>query len=85
MWHQLSLAEIEKKLQTNISEGLTWEQANDRLRVHGKNTIPEGKTDSLLFFFTPIQKSAYFRTCCRKRCRFLGEFIDAGVILCSCV
>ncbi len=83
MWHQLSLAEIEKKLQTNISEGLTWEQANDRLRVHGKNTIPEGKTDSLFVLFLRQFKSPliFVLVAASVVVFFLGEFIDAGVIL----
>ena len=83
MWHQLSLVEIEKKLQTNIREGLAWEQAKDRLRVHGKNTIPEGKTDSLPVVFLRQFKSPliFVLVAASAIVFFLGEFIDAGVIL----
>lgn len=83
MWHQLSLVETEKKLQTNIGEGLTAEQVKDRLIVNGKNTIPEGKTDSLSVIFLRQFKSPliFVLVAASAVVFFLGEFIDAGVIL----
>ena len=83
MWHQLSVSEVEKKLQTNIREGLTAAQAKKQLLAYGKNKITEGKTDALLVLFLRQFKSPliFVLVAASAIVFFLGEFIDAGVIL----
>ena len=83
MWHQLSLSEIEKKLQTDIRKGLTWTHAENQLRIRGKNTITESKADTLPVIFLRQFKSPliFVLVAASAIVFFLGEFIDAAVIL----
>ncbi len=83
MWHRLSLSETEKKLRTNIREGLTSAQAQERLVSYGENKITEGAIDSLLVIFLRQFKSPliFVLVAASVIVFFLGEFIDALVIL----
>ncbi|MCR4322577.1 MAG: HAD-IC family P-type ATPase [Candidatus Azambacteria bacterium] len=82
MWYDLSLPDVEKKLQTNISEGLTTTQVESQLLIHGKNKVAEGKTDTLFVLFLRQFKSPliFILVAAGVVVFFLGEFIDAGVI-----
>ncbi len=45
-WYQLTEEEVENKLLTNPSSGLTKEEANIRLKKYGKNILPKKKRDN---------------------------------------
>ena len=48
MWHSIELKEIQRKLKTNIYEGLSEEEAKKRKEKYGENKLQEQKKDSLL-------------------------------------
>ena len=48
MWHSIELSEIQRKLKTNIYEGLSEEDAKKRKEKYGENKLQEQKKDSLL-------------------------------------
>ncbi|OGZ42587.1 MAG: hypothetical protein A3C80_03775 [Candidatus Ryanbacteria bacterium RIFCSPHIGHO2_02_FULL_45_43] len=43
MWYQLSLAEIARKLDTNLEQGLSHQEAEKKRAVFGFNELPQGK------------------------------------------
>ena len=48
MWHSIELKEIQRKLKTNIYEGLSEEEAKKRKEKYGENKLQEQKKDSVL-------------------------------------
>ena len=48
MWHSIELKEIQRKLKTNIYEGLSEEEAKKRKEKYGENKLQEQKKDSIL-------------------------------------
>lgn len=48
MWHSIELSKIQRKLKTNIYEGLSEEEAKKRKEKYGENKLQEQKKDSLL-------------------------------------
>lgn len=48
MWHTLSSIEVEKKLNTNFSKGLSSKEAEKRAKVFGKNKLDEKKKVSFI-------------------------------------
>lgn len=48
MWHTLSSIEVEKKLNTNFSRGLSSKEAEKRAKVFGKNKLDEKKKVSFI-------------------------------------
>ena len=48
MWHILSSIEVEKKLNTNFSRGLSSKEAEKRAKVFGKNKLDEKKKVSFI-------------------------------------
>ena len=48
MWHSIELKEIQRKLKTNIYEGLSEEEAKKRQEKYGENKLQEQKKDSIL-------------------------------------
>lgn len=51
MWHTLSSIEVEKKLNTNFSRGLSSKEAEKRSKVFGKNKLDEKKKVSFISKF----------------------------------
>ena len=47
MWHTLSINEVQRKLRTNISKGITEEEAKKRREKYGENKLQEQKKESL--------------------------------------
>ncbi|MDD7543369.1 MAG: cation-transporting P-type ATPase, partial [Peptoniphilaceae bacterium] len=47
-WYQLTPTQVEEKLETNPSAGLTEEEANTRLAKYGPNKLAETKKKSLM-------------------------------------
>lgn len=47
MWHTLSINEVQRKLRTNISKGITEEEAQKRREKYGENKLQEQKKESL--------------------------------------
>ena len=48
MWHTLSINEVQRKLRTNISKGITEEEAKKRREKYGENKLQEQKKEGLL-------------------------------------
>lgn len=48
MWHSIELKETQRKLKTNIYEGLSEEEAKKRKEKYGENKLQEQKKDSVL-------------------------------------
>ena len=46
MWHTLSINEVQRKLRTNISKGITEEEAKKRREKYGENKLQEQKKES---------------------------------------
>ena len=82
-WHTLSLSEIEQNLSTQIGSGLTRARAEELLRTHGPNKIPEAKVDSLLVLFLRQFKSPliFILLAASGAVFYLGEIIDGAIIL----
>src|SRR3990167_10260955 len=82
-WHALSLSEIEQNLGTQIGSGLTRARAEELLRTHGPNKIPEAKVDSLLVLFLRQFKSPliFILLAASGAVFYLGEIIDGAIIL----
>ena len=51
MWHTFSSTETEKRLNTNISKGLSTKEANARLKKFGYNKINEKKKNNIIVKF----------------------------------
>ena len=82
-WHTLSLSEIEQNLGTQIGSGLTRARAEELLRTHGPNKIPEAKVDSLLVLFLRQFKSPliFILLAASGAVFYLDEIIDGAIIL----
>jgi Ca2+-transporting ATPase len=51
MWHTLSAYEVARKLKTNITNGLTNEEAKERLNKNGYNKLEEKKKENIIIKF----------------------------------
>ena len=51
MWQSFNVGEVARKLRTNISRGLSKEEAEERHNKHGPNKLDEQKKESLLIRF----------------------------------
>ena len=51
MWQSFNIDEVARKLRTNISRGLSKEEAEDRHNKHGPNKLEEQKKESLFLRF----------------------------------
>ena len=82
IWHNLSIKKILEILETN-KNGLTFEQATDRLKKYKKNKLPERKRFSALKIFLSQFKSplVYILIIAAAISLALKEFIDMGIIL----
>ncbi len=51
MWHTLTKEEIRRKLRTDYKNGLTDEEANERLKQYGENILKEKKKTNIIVKF----------------------------------
>ncbi len=51
MWHTISVFDTMKKLNTNLSYGLSSKEANKRQKEYGLNKLDEGKKKSIVVKF----------------------------------
>ncbi|MCF7899194.1 cation-translocating P-type ATPase [Candidatus Babeliales bacterium] len=82
LWWNLSIKEIVQILKTDIKEGLTSEQASERLEEYGLNKLPEKKRFSILFIFLNQFSSFIIWVLIGALIisGFLGEWVDALAI-----
>ncbi|OHA67340.1 MAG: hypothetical protein A3C82_01690 [Candidatus Wildermuthbacteria bacterium RIFCSPHIGHO2_02_FULL_47_12] len=50
-WHSLSIENVAQLLETNVAQGLTQQEAEQRRKVYGPNTLGEEKSTSAFFLF----------------------------------
>lgn len=81
-WHSQTLKDVEEALQTNLSFGLSSDEAAKRLRAYGPNELTKGAKDTLSKRFFKQFKSplVYILLIAGIVTYFLGEYIDTGVI-----
>ncbi|MCI8330654.1 MAG: HAD-IC family P-type ATPase [Bacilli bacterium] len=82
MYYNKSIKEIEKELNTN-EQGLTDEEAKKRTIIHGKNTLPKHKKESVIkIFFSEFKDPIVILLLVAIIASFLvGETVDAFAIL----
>ncbi len=82
-WHNLSIEEVIKKLNTNKSEGLFARDINSLQEKYGKNILPEQRSISIFSIFISQFKSPliYLLLAASAISFFIGEVKDALVIL----
>lgn len=82
IWYSKTLPEIFQALHSN-EHGLTKEEAARRLKEHGPNKLPEGKTDSLpVIFLRQFQSPLIYILLAASMIVFaIGETIDGSIIL----
>lgn len=83
VWHSSTLQEIQEELKTDLRLGLTAEEANNRLRLFGPNSLPSGRTDSYAIIFLRQFQSPliYILLLASAVVFWLGHFVDGFVIL----
>ncbi|MBI4067121.1 cation-translocating P-type ATPase [Candidatus Gottesmanbacteria bacterium] len=82
MYYQKSIAEILKELQTHPNTGLTFPEAEKRLKKYGPNILPSKKPPSLIWKFLSQFKSflVILLLAATALSAFLGDFLDAIAI-----
>ncbi|MDA2922712.1 cation-translocating P-type ATPase [Patescibacteria group bacterium AH-259-L07] len=82
IWHNLSAKKVLETVNSN-EHGLTFDEANKRLKKYGRNKLPEAKKFSALVGFFEQFKSplVYILIIAAAIALSLKEFIDMGIIL----
>jgi len=82
IWHNLSITKTLEKLETN-KNGLTFKQANERLKQYGENRLPEKEKFSITkIIFSQFESPlVYILIIAAAIALSLEEFIDMGIIL----
>jgi magnesium-transporting ATPase (P-type) len=82
-WHALPVEATVSRLGTDISAGLTADEASSRLRTHGPNRLPEGrKRGPLLRFLSQLNSVlVYVLLGAGFTKLMLGLWLDASIIL----
>ena len=82
MYYNKNIKEIETELKTN-ENGLTIKEVNERIKKHGKNTLPQKKSDSILkLFINQFKDPLLILLLVAILSSFIvKEYIDALVIL----
>lgn len=82
-FHELDISEVEKKLATDYSSGLTTEEAKKRIEQHGYNELEDGeKQSALLLFFSQFKDFMVLVLLAATLISgLLGEYIDAIAII----
>ncbi len=89
MWHSLSTKEVEKKLQTNLKEGLSEEEVAKRLNQYGENKLQEQKKENIFIkflkqfndFMIIILIIAAIISAITAKMQGTGEYIDSIIII----
>ena len=81
-FHHIKIEEVEQNFETSVSDGLTDQEAEERLEQFGKNEITKQKQQSaivrfLLQFHQPL---IYILLGATAVTIFIGEYLDAAVI-----
>lgn len=82
-WHSLQPDEVIAKLQSDLTHGLSYNDASERLQQFGKNELPEPKKRSLfsIFLHQFISPLIYLLLVAAVIAFFIGEAGDSLVIL----
>jgi magnesium-transporting ATPase (P-type) len=82
-WHTLEIAEVSKKLGSNLSNGLSDAEVNSRLKHYGINSLPEPKRRSVLSIFLHqfLSPLIYLLLVAAGMAFFIGDAKDAIVII----
>lgn len=82
-WQELSLAEVEKRLGTDLKNGLNQAEAETRLKSRGPNELPAPEPESLWrVFFRQFQSALIYVLLVAALLVFaLGETVDGFLIL----
>ena len=81
-WYQLSGEDVLKTLGVNIETGLTLSEAEARLKRYGHNELKVKKQGPLVRFLLQFHNFLlYILMVAAIVCVFLGEYIEAGVII----
>lgn len=82
-WHSLTLQEIQEELKTDLRLGLSNNEADNRLRLLGPNSLPSGKPDSYIAIFLRQFQSPliYVLLLASVIVFWLGHLVDGFVIL----
>lgn len=82
-WYQYNKTQLVQELGTNLSTGLSRLEAQARFLKFGPNVLPESEPDSWLkVFFSQFNSPLiYILLICAGVVYFLGETVDAGIIL----
>ena len=82
-WYQFSKTQIISELGTNLETGLSRAEAQARFLKYGSNTLPENEPDSWVKVFIRQFQSPliYILLVCALIVYFLGEVVDAGIII----
>ncbi len=82
-WYQFSKTQIISELGTNLETGLSRTEAQARFLKYGPNTLPENEPDSWIKVFARQFQSPliYILLVCALIVYFLGEVVDAGIII----
>ncbi len=82
-WHALSADQVLEKLRSSAKEGLSEQEASERLRQYGQNVLPEAKKPSqLLRFFKQFNNVLiYILLVAAGLTLSMGHYVDTIVIL----
>ncbi|MBY6036153.1 calcium-translocating P-type ATPase, SERCA-type [Fictibacillus nanhaiensis] len=82
-WYQLPQDEIESILNSRLTEGLTKNEQEKRLKLHGPNQLEEGKKTSAILMFLAQFKDfmVLVLLAATLLSGFLGEYLDAIAII----
>ncbi|SFA74990.1 MULTISPECIES: calcium-translocating P-type ATPase, SERCA-type [unclassified Bacillus (in: firmicutes)] len=82
-FHEMNVTEVEKALETDFSSGLSKEEVQKRMKMHGYNELEEGeKQSALLLFFSQFKDfMVVVLLAATLISGLLGEYIDAIAII----
>src|SRR3954454_23983667 len=82
-FHEMKIEQVEKALETDFSSGLSQEEVNKRINLHGLNELDEGeKQSALLLFFSQFKDFMVLVLLAATLISgLLGEYIDAIAII----
>ena len=82
-WHSLGVEEVIRLMETDITQGLTHKEAEQRRKVYGPNTLGEEKPTSALFLFLSQFKNPLVLVLLVAGCvtLLLAKYTDSIVIL----
>ena len=81
IWHTKKSSAVLKELDSR-EHGLTQEEVDERLRVHGFNKLPQGKVDGVFLLFLRQFQSPliYLLLIAAGIIYFMGDPVDAAIV-----